>query len=208
MPHDATLSAASRKKQPLIGDFICPTCSKKFRRLFSQLKTKHPFCDLKCKYAYKRPLANRFWEKVSVREQNVCWPWMGATIRYGYGIIDELRSTPNRRVLYAHRISWELHFGKIPDGLSVLHHCDNPPCVNPAHLFLGTMSDNMADMRRKGRHIMGTMFPWAKLTPNKVLQIRNRYALGDITIRELAKQFHVSASNIGLIVRHLAWKHC
>lgn len=93
-----------------------------------------------------RPLADRFWEKVQ-RTEDGCWPWTGATYPFGYGAIGR----GHMRVEAAHRVSWELHHGPIPAGLKVLHRCDNPPCVNPEHLFLGTQADNMRDKQLKGR---------------------------------------------------------
>lgn len=91
-------------------------------------------------------LAARFWDKVAI--DRGCWLWTAGT-RHGYGAISEGgRGSP---MIMAHRFSWEFHFGPIPDGLGVLHKCDNPPCVNPAHLFLGTQGDNMRDKAVKGR---------------------------------------------------------
>ncbi len=95
-----------------------------------------------------RPVAERFWSKV-VKTDDGCWGWNGATTPFGYG-----RMTAGSRgagLLRAHRVSWELHYGPIPAGLLVLHHCDNPPCVRPNHLFLGTMLDNSRDAVAKGR---------------------------------------------------------
>lgn len=90
-------------------------------------------------------LAERFWEKVVKSEG--CWEWSGARSKHGrYGIINV-----GGRSTKAHRVSWELNRGPIPPGAKVLHHCDNPPCVRPDHLFIGTQADNLADGRRKGR---------------------------------------------------------
>lgn len=89
-----------------------------------------------------------FWTRVTKGES--CWEWQGNRNRLGYGVIRVEPGRLARRVL-THRFSWELHNGPIPSGLFVCHRCDNPPCVNPAHLFLGTMRDNTRDMMAKGR---------------------------------------------------------
>ncbi len=92
-----------------------------------------------------RPLAERFWEKVD--KSSECWEWTAARNPDGYGLIGlDFRGSDR-----AHRVSWRLAYGPIPIGLHVLHRCDNPPCVNPDHLWLGTQADNIADMTRKGR---------------------------------------------------------
>jgi hypothetical protein len=95
------------------------------------------------------PLPDAFWSKVG--RAGICWEWRGSKSKYGHGQF-QYTTAPNVRVrVGAHRFSWELANGPVPDGLWVLHHCDNPPCVRPDHLFLGTHKDNMADMKAKGR---------------------------------------------------------
>jgi hypothetical protein len=93
----------------------------------------------------------RFWAKVDRSDPDGCWPWIGHRIRKGYGI----HWAFNRKTV-AHRRAYELTYGSIPDGLFVCHHCDNPPCCNPDHLFVGTNSDNMQDCIRKGRFSKGS----------------------------------------------------
>lgn len=94
-----------------------------------------------------KPLAERFWEKV--RKSDGCWEWTGSRNAAGYGKLSEGAAGSPR--LRAHRVSWELANGPVPAGLWVLHRCDNPPCVRPDHLWLGTRLDNMQDCARKGR---------------------------------------------------------
>lgn len=111
----------------------------------------------------RRPLADRFWEKVDRNgpvpphrpELGACWVWTRATNGGGYGKIGSGAGGEAERTLLAPRVSWDLANGPIPDGLWVLHHCDNPPCVRPDHLFLGTAKDNTRDMIGKGRKVRG-----------------------------------------------------
>ena len=96
-----------------------------------------------------RSLADRFWEKVDKGDNDKCWTWRGCHTPRGYGYIYVHGS--DQRMRSAHRVAWELQHGAIPEGLEVCHICDNPRCVNSAHLFLGTRSDNVQDMMAKGR---------------------------------------------------------
>jgi len=147
---------------------------------------------------------DRFWEKVERCGEEECWLWNGRTNNQGYGMFWADKST------LVHRFSWELHHGPIPEGMFVCHHCDNPPCVNPAHLFLGTLQDNHADMMAKGRHFSpgtpGELHPNHKLNEDQVRLIRQCFSQGD-TRSDLARRYAVSWTNIDDIVRYKSWRH-
>ena len=145
-------------------------------------------------------LAERFWAKVTKTES--CWYWTGyCHRRSGYG---HVRVGP--RMARAHRIAWELSHGPIPDGLDVLHSCDNPPCVRPDHLFLGTQLDNIADREAKGRGgaAHGEHHGRAKLTEAQVRQIRAR---ATEPRGVLAAEFHVGIDAIKRILSGRYWSH-
>jgi hypothetical protein len=145
------------------------------------------------------PLEERFWRKVTKTDS--CWVWSASRNGKGYGQINR-----NKKPVLAHRLSWELHFGKIPEDRSVLHRCDNPACVRPDHLFLGTQADNIADMVKKGRVAAGTRLPHTKLTDAQVLEIRQAYR-GNVkytngpSLKELAKKYGVGSVEIHNIVK-------
>lgn len=153
-----------------------------------------------------RPLAERFFEKVERVPFSGCWLWTASTTQRGYGCF-ALRRTKQEG---AHRVSYRMHKGPIPDGLMVLHRCDVPPCVNPDHLFLGTCRDNAADMIAKGRQIKaqlkGSQCPNAKLTENAVIEIRERHRLGE-SDEWLASEFGVRQSIINKVRNRRVWTH-
>jgi hypothetical protein len=146
-----------------------------------------------------------FWSKVvSTDDPNACWIWRGFKDKDGYGKhrIREHGSTPEP----AHRISWFLTNGNIPNNLLVCHTCDNPACVNPSHLFLGTQLDNRRDCANKGRAASGENNAASKLTIAQVYDIRERYAQGGVSHRQLAQEYNVRHSTIGAIIRRKLWK--
>ena len=173
-----------------------------------------------------------FWAKVDRRGHDECWPWLACRDRDGYGIVA-------RRAwgtAFAHRIAWILAYGEIPAGLCACHSCDNPSCVNPTHLWLGTNADNIADRHAKGRDARGddiwarrepemhreTMRAWhrahpdkaargersgtAKLSTDDVIAIRASFASG-ASKAELARVYGVTRAAIYLIVIRRNWAH-
>lgn len=157
-----------------------------------------------------RTLADRFWEKVRHVEGDGCWEWTGARQSDGYAVIGYGRPSveDRHRTARGHRVAWELAYGSIPVGLCVLHRCDNPGCVRPDHLFLGTLADNTSDMDRKGRgrRPHGESHPRAKLTLGEVNVIRSLYDAGGVTQAELGRIFGVSGVTIYKIVTRKIWK--
>ncbi len=160
-------------------------------------------------------LEERFWAKVNkdgpiVREElGPCWEWTVTLSSTGYG---QIRIGPRigGRLFLAHRVAYALEHGMAPSdiALHVCHRCDNPKCVRPSHLFLGTAADNMADMVAKGRYsdrprLRGEAHPMARLTEDKVRAIRN--STGDQ--REAAKAFGCSQGTVHLIRKGKIWRH-
>lgn len=145
------------------------------------------------------PLSVRFWAKV--QKTDGCRLWLGAVNTGGYGMIYIGVHAQKRRSNCAPRVAWELMCGPIPDGLCVLHDCDNPRCVRPDHLFLGTHQDNVRDKTAKGRQSRAR-----KLTEADVSAIRSCYAIGGITQRALAKQYGVCQQTVCDIIRRKRWR--
>jgi len=148
-------------------------------------------------------LVERFWPKVDIRGPNDCWEWLANKVSRGYGQIYRA----HEKYVYAHRVVWELTYGPIPEGLFVCHHCDNPGCVNPNHLFLGTNKDNMVDCVEKGRSNRGQRNGQAKLIEKQVLSIREEYARNGITQEKLAIKHNVKRQAISKIINRERWAH-
>jgi len=154
----------------------------------------------------KKNLSDRFWPKVDKRGPDECWEWKASKGSRGYG---HFRTYPTAD--RAHRVAWELtHHDPIPDGMCVCHVCDNPGCVNPAHLFVGTQGDNVRDSWAKGRgkHQVhtGEDHPMAKLTETDVKFIRH-WAKRGYTLQEIGDVFGVSFQTISRIKLRNGWRH-
>ena len=208
---------------------ICKVCEKNFSVYDSRPPVK--YCSVVCKRAdykhwhavtnktYIHPVKQKIkkirfkWNSSTEEEQRIhlqkifdrsvirkdgCWDWDGIAHAMGY-----IPMKHGKKFTWAHRISWFLYFGNIPDGLNVLHKCDNRRCSNPDHLFLGTIQDNIKDMDNKGRrHI----FTGAKLSYNEVLEIKKLLLLG-VPVARIARDFKMSHPAIKSIKMGATWKH-
>jgi len=167
----------------------------------------------------KRPCRRRpslglaFFERLAYGMSD-CWYWVGTRGRnpngtLGYGVFPSAHKVYGCPEIMAHRISWHLHYGPIPDGVNVLHRCDVQACGNPSHLFLGTQADNVADMVSKGRNrspgLRGEANPMSRLTADLVRQIRTEHASGQ-SQRSIAKKHGVSPMTISRAVRNETWR--
>ncbi len=197
-PRRATAKDETRSK-------VCPACGATYYRMKYQAISEweaRKACSHKCAWGVYRNSDRRFWSKV--QKTSGCWEWTGYKVG-GYGAL--VRDGKHAR---AHRISYEMHHGPIPDGLFVLHSCDNPGCVNPAHLRAGTYADNAADMRdrdrRKGKH-RGEEHYSAKLDEEKVRAIRALRRGQLLSHSELAARFGVSKNCIGNVLSGETWAH-
>jgi len=138
-----------------------------------------------------------------IHKTTSCWKWTGSKDMCGYGVIKF-----HQKSLKAHRVAYEIATGRSPESLCVLHKCDNPACVNPDHLFLGTPGDNARDRSQKGRagDIRGEKNGRAKLSVEQVAEIRRLYQETRISKVKLGKRFGVSDTQIGFIVRNKEWR--
>lgn len=142
---------------------------------------------------------NRLWSRF--HEVDGCWVWQGATQAPGYG-----RISWGGVYWYTHRLAWRLVHGPIPEGMFVCHTCDNPPCIRPAHLFLGSPKDNIADASGKGRMHPGESHGMARLTVPQVHAIRARLADGHRPV-DIAPDFGIHPNTVHNIKHGRAWRH-
>ncbi len=173
---------------------LCSIHYMRFKRN-GTFKTEHP----------QESLNVRFHKQYIIESETDCWIWTGSSTKHqGYGVIKDKCKTK-----LAHRVSWELHNGPIPDGLNACHHCDTPACVNSDHLFLGTQKDNMHDAVKKGRvngkHLIGENNNNVKITWEKVKEIRGSNKKG-MSERKLAKEHGVDRKTIHEVCTHQTWK--
>jgi len=163
------------------------------------------FCSNTCRHnADTQNLETRFWSKVEIKDFFDCWNWTANKTPQGYGRFQLKR----KKSVSAHRLAWELTYGKIPNGLHVLHKCNNPSCVNPSHLKLGTNQDNVDDKLRANRqpHICGQNVATSKLTES---QVREIFALlaEHRSYKEIAERFSISTHSVSNFNIGISWKH-
>lgn len=201
-PDQQYCSLACSNRRNALAQRLPPKVCEQCGETFTSLKSKARYCSLRCagkasnaNRVWKNP-ADRFWESVS--KTDGCWIWTGLLSTQGYGIF----SIKSKHII-APRYSWALHFGPILDDSHVLHRCDNPACVRPDHLFLGTHQENMQDMVSKGRHHHGEKHRSHKLSEFAVQEIRS----SKMTHAELARFWCVNQSVISRIRARKAWKH-
>ena len=190
------------------GAKVGPFCSRRCSNHASWLKSRGMASRINGAYQfglpYKgRPLQERFWEKVKKVEGDGCWEWTGCRMKSGYGQIGRGRRHGNDTT---HRVSWELEHGTpVPAGMCVCHRCDNPACVRPSHLFLGTPMDNVHDRIAKGRTRLATPrrgfdSPYAIVTREMADEMRRRFAAGETQVA-IGKSMGVSNSTVHSVVR-------
>lgn len=140
----------------------------------------------------------RFWSKVRKTSEQGCWEWINPTHPFGYG-----RFGCDKKKHLSHRLSYQLHYGPITTKDCVLHKCDNPRCVNPKHLFLGSRADNAQDRTQKGRTLKGSKVPTSKFTEAQVQAIR----ISSKSNKELAIEYQTKYGTIWAIRNRKIWQH-
>lgn len=200
---------------------ICLFCKITYFRIRPKQRFHSEDCRQKYHYKNKPPRistrvhwTSRFWAKVESPNNKGCMNWVGLRDKAGYGVFGNTHtwclSYRDCGEIKTHRISWVLNFGKILNNLWVLHKCDNPSCVNPDHLWLGTSQENTHDREKKGRHGPGCLGESNPATPLKevdIIKIRKLWATGVWRQYELADLFGVGQSSISEIIHRKTWKH-
>lgn len=172
------------------------------------------YCSQRCYHSIPKKRSDpveRFWRYV--RKTDDCWEWTGCMKGPGRHQYGHMALSGYKRVT-SHRFSWEIHFGPIPEGMFVCHRCDNPSCVRPDHLFLGTNSENMKDRWNKGRYAKvnvqnrGSKHGMSKLTEEQVTEIRRDYVPWKRNcVNDLAAKYGITRSGVYGVVRNINWKH-
>jgi len=170
--------------------WVCKSCQSAYAKAYHQ----------KIKQFGKSPQLSteeRFWSKIEKNSSNLCWPWLASKDNFGYGLFNI-----NHKCIRSHRMAWELTYGIITDQQCILHHCDNPSCCRPDHLFLGTRTDNSKDKTMKGRVPNEFSLPHTKTSFEDRAKIVLMYQTGKYTQKQLAVMFSISPSRVSYIVKY------
>lgn len=176
---------------------VCPICKRAFDVQPSVVNKGRIHCSHACRMKQRE---RDFWAMADTSSD--CWIWQGSKVGMGYG-----KTSWKSKCMRAHRLAWELVNGPIPNGLFVCHRCDNPACIRPDHLFLGTPTQNVRDMVKKARHSHGEASAKAKLTENDVREIRRRYQPRKVSLSQLADEYGVDTALVHRIVQNKIWTH-
>lgn len=143
----------------------------------------------------------RFWNKVDTSGD--CWEWTAYRNKGGYG-----KFKLSGKAETAHRLAYMFYYGTFEEDMCILHKCDNPPCVNPYHLFLGTRADNVQDMIAKGRAraVSGNNHGCRVVNSDEVREIREKYKKGTYTQRQLAEEYKIASQTVSAIINRIIWK--
>jgi len=195
------------KKEKLIEKILCKQC----KEHFVPWSKKAKFCSYKCSSEFRKEESiERFWNKVDKngpslkKEMTNCWLWKGAIDKSGYGIMCMKKHF--KRQTSAHRISWTLINGKIPELKEICHKCDNPRCVRPDHLFVGTHKENMNDRDGKNRNAKGELNGRSKINSNDVIKIRKLSESG-LKYTKISNMYKIDRKTVKDIVVRKLWKH-
>lgn len=189
-------------------DRICIQCQKSFKIWPSDLNyIKAIYCSNRCQHEWQNQphrVLEKFLSLIEINIETECWEWQGVKNELSYGIF-----CTNKLKIRAHRYAWELFRQPIPSGLFLCHHCDNPACINPDHMFVGTQADNVKDMEKKGRRRNkpqpGEKNYFAKLNEEQVRTIF--FYKGHMSAKEMATLFHITTAAIWFIWSGRTWKH-
>lgn len=188
----------------------CLECKQDFAFYKSIKPTKDAkFCNLPCRRKWNNNPENKIdqlrdlLDKYTIKNENACWGWKGPLYPNGYA-----QAVFMQRALNASRASWFIHHGLIKNNEWVLHKCDNPPCTNPDHLFLGTCKDNVQDMIRKGRKVVrkGSKVHFARINEEKAKEIK-QLLKDKFTLKYISEKFGIHISAVSAIKNNRTWKH-
>lgn len=204
------------KPKIILPDKICPNCSKSFNRDLNKSIgdfRKRKFCSFKCATSFNSGENHARYKSIKdklegnvVKSESGCWEWVG-TKRGSSSGVHYGGTNIGRKSVLAHRASYEFYIGVIPENMLVCHKCDNPKCINPDHLFLGTRLDNAKDMANKHRGTCGEKSSNSKLSNTKSFEIIFAAKNKNMKQKEIAYVFGISEKTVNKLFNRKSWKH-